>query len=206
MIVDATMPNGSRDAGPTGRDRVMAEARRLFMERGYSDVSMQQIADAAELRKATLYHHFRDKNALFTAIVLEEMRRSYDALDAIVARGGGLRSVLEALAVDYLQRRQADLMRLARDYREHVPESEHEEVHAELRRLVELFEQPFSRAGAVGTRLAIPSRLAGAFFFQMLAALMFHFEGGVELGLDPPAAAKLVATTLLDGVLTPGSE
>ncbi len=34
---------------------------------------MREIAEAAGLRKATIYHHFADKEELFTAIVMAEV-------------------------------------------------------------------------------------------------------------------------------------
>ena len=55
-----------------GRGRVLREARVLFTAQGYAAVSMQQIADAAAMNKATLYHHFRDKEDLFVAVMAEE--------------------------------------------------------------------------------------------------------------------------------------
>ena len=44
-----------------GRARVVQQARELFLAQGYAAVSMQQIADAVGVNKATLYHYFRDK-------------------------------------------------------------------------------------------------------------------------------------------------
>ena len=51
------------------RNRVLDAARPLFVDYGYKGVSMQQIAAAAGIHKATLYHHFKDKDALFAAVV-----------------------------------------------------------------------------------------------------------------------------------------
>lgn len=188
----------------SGRGRVVAHARRLFLEFGYASVSMQQIADAAELRKATLYHHFRDKNALFAAVVLAEVRRSHDALAEIAERGLDLRSALHAMALAYFEGARTDFLRLVEDYRRHIPESEHAEMHAELLRLVQLFEALFNRAAAQGDAVAIPPRIAGAFFFEMLGALLFRFDEGLGLQLPPDEAAALVTSALLDGILTRG--
>ncbi|WP_435641039.1 TetR/AcrR family transcriptional regulator [Micavibrio aeruginosavorus] len=53
------------------RDAIMAAAARLFLERGYSGTSMEAIAEAAPVSKPTLYTHFRDKNDLFAAVVMQ---------------------------------------------------------------------------------------------------------------------------------------
>lgn len=52
-----------------GRERILQEARRLFVERGYRGLSMREIADAVGFSKAALYYHFRDKEELFAAVV-----------------------------------------------------------------------------------------------------------------------------------------
>jgi AcrR family transcriptional regulator len=46
----------------------VAVARRLFAERGYSDVSTEELVRAAGVTRGALYHHFKDKRALFEAV------------------------------------------------------------------------------------------------------------------------------------------
>jgi TetR/AcrR family transcriptional regulator len=52
-----------------GRERLLAAAQRLFSERGYASVSIQQIALHAGLSKATVYHHFPTKESLYLEVV-----------------------------------------------------------------------------------------------------------------------------------------
>ena len=49
------------------RDRLVDQARRLFAARGYADVSVDEIAAAAELTKGAVYYQFKDKTDLFRA-------------------------------------------------------------------------------------------------------------------------------------------
>ena len=83
---------------PRGRDRILTQARALFLARGYLDVSMREIAAAADVRKATIYHHFRDKEALFTDIVLAEIATSQQRMSETIAAINGFSETLEALA------------------------------------------------------------------------------------------------------------
>lgn len=53
-------------------DWVLAVASRLFLERGFEAVTMDAVARAAGVSKATLYAHFKSKEALFTAVVSVE--------------------------------------------------------------------------------------------------------------------------------------
>jgi len=65
-----------------------------FRRRGYSRVSMDEIASAARLTKRTLYYHFASKDALLTA-VLEAQHRL--ALDAFKTFGDGLSGSAQAI-------------------------------------------------------------------------------------------------------------
>jgi AcrR family transcriptional regulator len=51
----------------TNRDRLIAQARRLFAERGYAEVSVDEIAASADLTKGAVYYQFKDKTDLFRA-------------------------------------------------------------------------------------------------------------------------------------------
>ncbi|HEX5402604.1 MAG TPA: TetR family transcriptional regulator [Pseudonocardiaceae bacterium] len=46
------------------RQRLLAEAQRLFRERGYAATSLEQIAEAAEVTKGAIYGHFANKEDL----------------------------------------------------------------------------------------------------------------------------------------------
>lgn len=51
------------------RAELLRVAADLFAERGYAGTALDEIAGKAGLTKGALYHHFRDKRALFDAVV-----------------------------------------------------------------------------------------------------------------------------------------
>lgn len=51
------------------RDEIVNRATGLFRVGGYDDTSMAQIADACGIRKASLYHHFPEKDGLVLATI-----------------------------------------------------------------------------------------------------------------------------------------
>lgn len=55
------------------RDLVLRQARRLFMRRGYADVSVGEVAEAVGVTKPTLYYHFADKEGLYAAVLSDLM-------------------------------------------------------------------------------------------------------------------------------------
>jgi AcrR family transcriptional regulator len=60
------------------KERIMEEALRLFSQRGYDAVSVEQIALAVGIKAPSLYKHYKGKRAIFDAI-FAEMQRRYDA-------------------------------------------------------------------------------------------------------------------------------
>jgi TetR/AcrR family transcriptional regulator len=56
------------------KKEILDAAETLFFSREYDSVSMDEIATIAELNKATLYLYFKNKEALFSAIVLRGIR------------------------------------------------------------------------------------------------------------------------------------
>ena len=56
------------------KNEILDAAETLFFSHEYDDVPMDEIATIAELNKATIYLYFKNKEALFSAIVLRGIR------------------------------------------------------------------------------------------------------------------------------------
>src|SRR5882757_4940478 len=70
LVVDRPAADGAEDNAK--RRQVIEGARQVFLARGFDAASMGDIAKAAGVSKGTLYVYFKDKEELFTAIVMEE--------------------------------------------------------------------------------------------------------------------------------------
>ena len=70
------MPTKSRKEREKAQRRkeIIDAAEKLFFEKGYDNVSMNDISKVVELSKATLYLYFENKEELFFAIVLRGTR------------------------------------------------------------------------------------------------------------------------------------
>lgn len=53
----------------TGKQRILAAAGDLFLSKGYGETSLREIAAAAGIQPASIYHHFSSKEVLFTAVL-----------------------------------------------------------------------------------------------------------------------------------------
>lgn len=78
------------------RRRLLAEAERLFRERGYAATSLEQIAEAAEVTKGAIYGHFAGKEDLMISALEEKPRPVYD--DSLNDRSRPVRARLEEFA------------------------------------------------------------------------------------------------------------
>jgi AcrR family transcriptional regulator len=90
----------SARAKPSTRDLILDAAERRFADRGFAGVSVREIAaDAGLKNQASLYHHFRDKRALYEAV----LARGLEPIISMVAesRAGDPVQFVERL-VDYL--------------------------------------------------------------------------------------------------------
>lgn len=80
------MPNSDKTVIRTGRkfEQVLAGARQVFMTDGFEGASVDDIAKAAGVSKATLYSYFPDKRVLFTEVVRNQCTRQADAAMKVV--------------------------------------------------------------------------------------------------------------------------
>ena len=62
------------------RDAILRAAARLFRERGFADTGMRDIAEAADLSAANLYHYFDGKNDLLVYCQDRALDRMLDAV------------------------------------------------------------------------------------------------------------------------------
>ena len=75
----------SQDVKTQKKQEIARAARELFTDFGYKSVSMDMIAQRANVAKGTLYLYFKDKEALFndlTREVLEQMRQIVAACES----------------------------------------------------------------------------------------------------------------------------
>ena len=56
-------------SGEQTRDRILEGAYRQFRQKGYTRVSMDEIAAATKVTKRTLYYHFESKDALLASVL-----------------------------------------------------------------------------------------------------------------------------------------
>jgi len=66
------------------KEEIIAVALRLFSDRGFHNVSMQEIAEESEFSVGTLYNFFESKESLFSALMMSCAHRIYEILMPIL--------------------------------------------------------------------------------------------------------------------------
>ncbi len=67
----------------SGEQAILEAAECLFADKGFDAVSMSAIARLANTSKPNIYHHFKNKNELYLAIMKTAVQRSSVLLDAL---------------------------------------------------------------------------------------------------------------------------
>ncbi len=120
--------------------KIIETAADLFLKRGFSGVSMDQIAESAEVTKVTVYQHFRSKEVLLLQCLRWRLNSREGLLDAHF--GGKVASVAEVLELfDWLARRSSKgnfhgcaFLKATQDLGSSVPEVR--EIALEAKRLM----------------------------------------------------------------------
>jgi AcrR family transcriptional regulator len=95
---------------------ILQAAQKLFLAKNYADVTMADIALAADVTKGALYHHFAGKEALYLAMMLAEMAEKQALMAEAVASAGSCRERLHRLTLNFfnLPDEKRTLMKLVR--------------------------------------------------------------------------------------------
>ncbi|QKT07205.1 TetR/AcrR family transcriptional regulator [Gordonia sp. X0973] len=72
------MPKVSDDHLAARRREILDGARRCFADYGYDGATVRRLEEATGLSRGAIFHHFRDKEALFLALADEDAHRMAD--------------------------------------------------------------------------------------------------------------------------------
>ena len=84
------------------RQEILETALELFSEKGFHNVTMQQIANESEFAVGTLYNFFANKEDLYRALILEKSDEFHFALMNAMDRGGDEMACVKGFLDTYL--------------------------------------------------------------------------------------------------------
>jgi TetR/AcrR family transcriptional repressor of mexJK operon len=84
------------------RQAIIDAATRMFLAHGYRNVSMDKIAQAAPVSKATLYNHFDSKPALLAAVVSALCTALLRTMTEAVTESDDVENNLKKIAISFM--------------------------------------------------------------------------------------------------------
>lgn len=192
------MPRGRSANYDDQRELILERAARLFARRGYPATSMNQVAEACNLSKATLYHYYRDKYSLLVSIAEEHVSRLaalVEEEDTLPLHGEArLRRLIRRIVEEYADAQDAhrvlteDVKFLELADRERILSKERQVVAGFARAVADL------RPGSPTKHLAKPLTML---LFGMINWMFTWMKPNGEL--DYAAMAPIVADLFLGG-------
>lgn len=83
---------------PAGaRGRLLHEAAKLFRDKGYERTTVRDLAAAVGIQSGSLFHHFRTKEEILKAVMVETIRLNTALMQAAVDAASTHRDKLQAL-------------------------------------------------------------------------------------------------------------
>jgi AcrR family transcriptional regulator len=79
------------------RAELIRAAGHLFREKGFDATTIRDIAAAVGMRSGSPFYHFKSKQEMLKAVVLEGMQSALAAIEAVAARRLGPRETFQAL-------------------------------------------------------------------------------------------------------------
>jgi TetR/AcrR family transcriptional regulator len=92
-----------RSAAPGAR-RIESAAQRLFAKRGFAGTSMADIAAAAGVSKATVFHHYRSKDQLYGALINDAVAGFREQLVPLLDAEGEMQRSLQKFVAAHVER------------------------------------------------------------------------------------------------------
>lgn len=69
-----------RQLSPEKTEAILTGGMQEFLTRGYAATSMDRVASAAKVSKATVYSHFQDKESLFIALIERLVKQKFQSV------------------------------------------------------------------------------------------------------------------------------
>ena len=105
------------------RALILKRAAKMFMSQGYTLVSMDALAEAVPVSKRTLYNHFKDKKAIFTAVMEARCQTLFHQLEKSLQGDKSVEETLTQIGRQFLDLvMEADSINI---YRTAITESKH---------------------------------------------------------------------------------
>ncbi len=188
---------------------ILAEARRLFAARGFDGVSISDVATAAAVSKANIFHHFGTKQALYMEVLTSSLNEFGELTDHLQRERAPIEQRLHHFLLahaahlqKYPEAAQVVLRELLENRSEITQQLAEQAAGAQFRRLFELVQEA-QRAGEIRAEVdpaALVVAMIGAVVFQFQVRSLLRHQPEVEFADDPKRYSRLLAEVFVNGI------
>lgn len=108
---------------------IVKKAQQLFMELGYRAVSTRQIADQCGITQPALYHHFKNKQTLYAAVIEYTLSQVENDLNKVLNHFPSFRERFYQITLYMLENFAMDLSQMFHDIFHEMEQAEQQEMH-----------------------------------------------------------------------------
>jgi len=186
-------PRHDENAKPK-KDIVLETATRLFIKEGYKNISMDDVAKACNVTKATIYYYYPTKGDLYTSALLAMMDRIRLSILQILEQPIVFKERLEQLIEIHLSATvDIDMKNFMREATINLSTSQLKEVQASENNMYKTIEQAMQREMEQGTiRKGNATFFAHAFMALMSVGYFKDGEGERLFQSEAMAAKEIV--------------
>lgn len=177
--------------------KIIATAKRLFMQRGYRAVSVNDIVQVAEITKPTLYYHFADKEQLFAEMGLHALEEMDEHMRAALEGQATTAGRLAAVAGLMTNAADGDTRMMRHEIREHLSPAQQARIgEAFQRHIVAPISAVMAEGVARGDLAPLPAEHLAWMFLSFVEG--FHREPPDPERPGALAAAHFSSEQLID--------
>lgn len=188
------------------RDEILQASAHIFRRKGFNGTSMQDIADAVQLQKASLYHHIDSKQEILLALLDQAMDTLIAQLERVIRAQATATIKLRRATASYVNRltEHGDLAAvLLLEYRSLEPELLSRHI-LKRDRFEAIWRQIIEEGIESGEFRPLDPRLVGFALLGALNWIITWFDPAGEL--DSGAVADRFLDLFLDGLKQEPSE
>jgi AcrR family transcriptional regulator len=161
----------------------------LFIK--YEKVSMEQVAGASDVTKASVYYYFKNKATLFTVSVSSMFQRITKQTEKLLQNSKGLKHRLYEVTLDHLKRPHIDFETLLQEATSSLTEDHIHKIREAEKAIHQALENVFKQAANNGEIVVASPRLL-AYTFSTVTMIRNKKELINELGGPEKTAQALV--------------
>jgi AcrR family transcriptional regulator len=161
------------------KEQVLLKAAQLFNERGYTAVTLKDIAEALGVKQAALYYHFpKGKEQLFVEVIVRTYQQHGRGIQQVISQAENTFSArLKAIANWLLSQPPLDMARLARsDLPALAPENASKLVSLGEKYIQDPIRQVIIEAQARGEIRPIDTDIVATSIITMIETLHFVYS------------------------------